>query len=185
MIGRHSQFAAELMRPALLCLTLFAALTGASAQEGSSSDPRRPLGPEDTPETPAGVRRIPYFSPKQPTTCEVTKAYLNDAAGRASDLEGTHLIVVARPGSGETSPRLNRERLKIVMVYLKRYPELKVVGAEGESVKGLGRVEVYVGGKLLYTIPIKKNHPSVCISQGPEARGFRAPSFYFPAFRLQ
>jgi hypothetical protein len=81
MNGRLWLFTAKLIRAALLCLVLFVLMTSAGAQEGSISDPRRPLGPEDTPTTPAEIRQIPYFSPKDPTTCEETKAYLNDAAG--------------------------------------------------------------------------------------------------------
>jgi hypothetical protein len=59
--------------------------------------------------------------------------------------------------------------LETILGYLKRYPELKVIGAAGESVAGYGRVEIYVGGKLLYTIPIRKNQARVCTARGPEA----------------
>jgi hypothetical protein len=66
------------------------------------------------------------------------------------------IIVVARLGDGEIRRELNHRRLHNVRHYLtkflthesvRRSPETVLV-AEGERVKGYGRVEFYVGGKL-------------------------------------
>ncbi len=74
--------------------------------------------------------------------------------------EGRKTIVIARLGNGERSRELNRRRLFNVQTFLSRYKTIgaeNIIAAEGEKVRGYGRVEIYVGGKLLETLTVLKN----------------------------
>lgn len=96
---------------------------------------------------------------QNPTNCEDNISILSDAHHKAGD---TGLIIaVARLGDGEKSQSLNHRRLHNIRVYLTEFdwhraPETIII-AEGERVKGYGRIELYVGGKLFSVLPIKRN----------------------------
>jgi hypothetical protein len=127
------------------------------AQEGSKIDPRRQLAPEDTTNT-SSERALPYFSPKKPVDCEVANFYIDDVIRRwQENNNGSYLIVIARLGHRENSRQLNLSRLKAITKYLNRYPDTKLITAEGGQVNGYGCLEFYVNGKRLYVIPIIKN----------------------------
>ena len=102
-------------------------------------------------------------APEWPVSCERAMSDLDVSLIEMLKLKDSYLIVIARLGTGEHSNRLNRYRLEGVEEYMKRkLPDVKYVLAEGKRVKGLGRVELYVGGKLLRTMPIKKNAKGYC-----------------------
>jgi hypothetical protein len=74
------------------------------------------------------------------------------------------ITVVARTGECETSPNLNQRRLHNVRAYLTEWwPEGfrrkpgTVILAEGEKVDGNGRLEFYVGGKLVEMMQVVPN----------------------------
>ena len=99
-----------------------------------------------------------------PMECEGAAARLDFAVIDTKKIEGGYLIVVARLGDGELSTRLNQTRLTVIKEYiLRRGSDLKYVLAQGARVKGLGRVEVYVGGRLKEIMPYKKNAKTHCI----------------------
>jgi hypothetical protein len=69
------------------------------------------------------------------------------------------IVVIARPGSGDVRPDLSRRRLRNVHAYLTQYlyPEgrrdpMTIGMVEGDRVEGLGRLEFYVGGRLVGVI---------------------------------
>ena len=98
-----------------------------------------------------------------PMECEGAEARLDFAVIDAKKSEESYLIVVSRLGSGEKSSALNNKRLAIIKEYiLRRGTELKYVLASGGRVKGLGRVELYVNGRLKDVLPYKKNAISHC-----------------------
>jgi hypothetical protein len=72
------------------------------------------------------------------------------------------IIVVARLGEDETRSNLNWRRLHNVRTYWTEYyldrrkPDM-IILAEGERVQGHGRVELYVGGKLVVVLKLKRN----------------------------
>jgi hypothetical protein len=73
------------------------------------------------------------------------------------------ITVVARLGKDETKPELNHRRLHNVRVYwteyltaIKRKPETVILN-EGEKVEGDGRLEFYVGGKIIGVIKIRRD----------------------------
>jgi uncharacterized protein (DUF1786 family) len=81
--------------------------------------------------------------------------YVSDAAERAKKLDGSYVIVIARLGTGEQS-RHNRARLEEMKTYLEQLEKAKTVVAQGERVRGFGRLEIYVAGKQLYVLPVRK-----------------------------
>jgi hypothetical protein len=103
-------------------------------------------------------------TPLQPMNCESLAAYFDDAIIDSYAVEGAYLIVIARPGSVERSENLSRSRLANVEQHLKRRT-VRYRTAVGSRVKGLGQIEIYVGGKLVRAIQVKKNSPSACEGQ--------------------
>lgn len=75
------------------------------------------------------------------------------------------LIFISRLGTGESSRKLNRRRLNDVRVFMEELydvPKDEIVTAEGEPVRGRGRVEAYQSGKLvlIFTLPRNKSFAS-------------------------
>ncbi len=75
------------------------------------------------------------------------------------------IIVIAHLGDGEIKSNLNRRRLHNVRTFWTEYLTAKgarrkpetVILAEGERVKGYGRLEFYVDGKLIGLLKIRRN----------------------------
>ena len=99
--------------------------------------------------------------PDKPINCEHFSASLDIAIIEWRQLKDTHLILVARLGDGERNRKLNRMRLSYVEDYLNK-KDVQYVFAEGERVKGPGRMEVYVGGRLAMSIPLMKGSRRLC-----------------------
>jgi hypothetical protein len=101
-----------------------------------------------------------------PMECEGAAARLDFAVINTQKFEGAYLILIARLGSGEVSRSLNQTRLASAEQYvLRRGSDLKYVLAQGTRVKGLGRLEIYVGGKLAEIMPLRKNAKGYCIGR--------------------
>lgn len=69
-------------------------------------------------------------------------------------------IIITRLGTGERSRKLVQARLYGPSNYLVAslgLPKSRVITAEGERVRGPGRVEVYVGGKFLLLFEMERN----------------------------
>lgn len=99
---------------------------------------------------------------------EHAKAILDDA-GIEAKIDET-IFIIARLGTGESSRTLSRRRLYAPMHYLietRGISKDKIVPAEGERVKGPGRVEIYVGGKLFALFKMKRHRD---FGQGPLCR---------------
>ncbi len=97
--------------------------------------------------------------------CETITAALDHAlidAGHTMINTGIDksIIIIARLGRGETSRQLNRRRLRPLvsfMVETRRFSERRIVSAEGERIRGAGRIEIYVGGELHTIFQIRRN----------------------------
>jgi hypothetical protein len=106
--------------------------------------------------------------------CEVDEANLDSIRLDARSGVGQDglLIVIARPGVGDVRAHLNSRRLSAVKeLFSKRgFPAEKIVLAEGERVRGNGRVEFYVGGKLTHVIATTRNRGLCieCCNPGPQ-----------------
>ena len=106
--------------------------------------------------------------------CEQYSADIDRMRGAFSDLieQSDFIILVARLGNGEKSRELNRRRLHNVSERIKAagVKPKKIVVAEGGRVLGLGRVEIYVGGKIVESLRVKRNK-DICVECcGPDER---------------
>src|ERR1044072_817037 len=93
-----------------------------------------------------------FKPPTAPVNCESDIAMLESASAEAG-AKGL-IIVIARLGDGDRNLALNSRRLHNVRVYLTEWGERRdsktVVTAEGERVKGYGRIEIYIGGRAVF-----------------------------------
>jgi hypothetical protein len=98
-----------------------------------------------------------------PTNCETALAIFDMSIAEVRKRENTYLIIIARQGSREVKKNLTQRRLKLIREgYLVRFPDVKYVIAEGSRIKGFGVIELYVGGELWNSLPIKMNTLSYC-----------------------
>lgn len=89
---------------------------------------------------------------------ETTKAELDRLAQAVGD--GKLIIMIARLGHAESSRRLNYRRLQVLSNYLetvRAIPKQRIIKAVGEPMMGLGRIEVYLDGKLFMVFTLKRN----------------------------
>ncbi len=102
-------------------------------------------------------------APKHPPA-----AILNRCEGSNSDLAGVNqiagrdglIIAIARLGDGERSRQLNRRRLHNVRTFLAEFwnrDPTTVITAEGDKVKGHGRIDLYVRGELILALAVRHN----------------------------
>ena len=99
---------------------------------------------------------------ERPGNCESNSAQLDRVRNEASSgiEKGEVIIAIGRLGKEEVSRELNRRRLYSVQAYLGKragVPEKSIVVGEGQHVEGYGRVELYVGGKLLNVLLAEPN----------------------------
>jgi hypothetical protein len=96
------------------------------------------------------------------TNCEIDEANFSVVENAAKETPNGNgfLIVIARLGDRDKRHNLNQSRLNVTKEYLVgklRYPANKLVMAEGEKVRGNGRVEFYINGILTHVILPKPN----------------------------
>jgi hypothetical protein len=112
------------------------------------------------------------FVSEVPQNCEDNSAHLatlQDLLSKNTN-QNSVLIVIAHLGSGETQRRYNQRRLYNVKKSL-NIPEKNVVLAEGERVKGFGKVEVYWKGELLGVFFVSRNR-DLCVDCCEEDKRF-------------
>ena len=93
-----------------------------------------------------------------PTNCEDNIAVLDAASKLASS--DSLIIAIARLGDRENRKDLNQRRLHNVRMYLTEFTGRdiqSIITAEGKSVQGYGRIELYVNGKHFHSILIMTN----------------------------
>jgi hypothetical protein len=103
----------------------------------------------------------------KPNNCEDAMLYLDMTAIEADKNKDAYIIFIARLGDGERRPTLSRRRLEMMRDYLvNSRGRNRIVIASAERVKGLGSVELYVGGKLLYVLLHPRNRLISCRGLG-------------------
>jgi hypothetical protein len=123
-------------RRKMLSLALWLALTSHAAAQGA---------------------RAPESYVALGNTCESNIARLDNADVEAG--KESVLIAVARLGRGEMSRRYNHRRLHNLRLYLmlvRKRDAKNLVVAEGERVKGAGRVEIYARGELIDVLEFRR-----------------------------
>lgn len=94
-----------------------------------------------------------------PSHCEYVRAILDDSLVRASEIEDAHVIFIFRLGKNEKSRKLINQRMELVRNHIKfrKQDPDRFILAEGEKTNGLGKLEIYIAGKLAGVIFAKKN----------------------------
>jgi hypothetical protein len=92
---------------------------------------------------------------------EYTSLKLNEIIREVHET-GTIVIIISQLGAGDSRANLHHRRLHNAVARLVgdspyRIPREKVVTAIGDRVKGKGRVEFYVNGRLVYIVIFKPN----------------------------
>lgn len=112
--------------------------------------------------------------PDRPLNCEMNFQNLEYLSGLVrQESRGGVLIIIARLGDGEKDRGLNRRRLYNVRLKLSGgldVPAERIIVAEGERLRGFGRVEFYFGGELVGALLIQKRG-DICVGCcGPDER---------------
>jgi hypothetical protein len=102
--------------------------------------------------------------PNEPLNCEMNLQNLEFARDLARQKTKGFLIIVARLGDDEGRRELNYRRLHNVRLQLTLIgvPAGRIVVAEGERVRGFGRVEFYVRGEMIGALPVRKTG-DICV----------------------
>ena len=96
-------------------------------------------------------------------SCELNSLYL-DMLTNEYRANNERVFVIARLGRGETSRALILRRLDVSRMYLNgRIKNDRILFAEGERVKGEGRVEFYLGSKL-FLVSLAERGRNVCLT---------------------
>jgi hypothetical protein len=95
-----------------------------------------------------------YAFSEKPRDCEINLVRLEQVRNLVTqgNNPGSLVIAIGRLGDGERSQELNRRRLENVLTALTKNLGLTkngVIVASGQRARGYGRVEFYVGGKLI------------------------------------
>ncbi len=96
--------------------------------------------------------------------CEINAAWFDRLANTLREND-ERLFVVARLGKGEVSRDFNRRRLSNVRIYFQnnwKIDEKRMVFAEGEKIREEGRIEFYIGSKLMLVSLVKLGR-DICV----------------------
>jgi hypothetical protein len=100
---------------------------------------------------PLSVCNTPQLAASQdPNNCETNILRLDIIHSKAGD-EGL-VIAIARLGIGENSRKINQRRLYNINRYLREHrgrSAKTIITAQGLPVRGRGRVDIYVSGRLV------------------------------------
>ncbi len=91
--------------------------------------------------------------------CETAKADW-DLIAQVANERNSNVIIISHLGTGERSRRINRLRLSQIrnhLLLVRAYAPERVIIAEGDRVRGLGVVEVYLNGKPFIIYRMRRN----------------------------
>ena len=92
-----------------------------------------------------------------PTNCEATSFARDEIVVAAREGKNSDVILIARRGRGEQSRSLSNRRLALLSYNLRDFGVTRLVTAEGDRTGGLGRIEVYLEGRLFRVFLFKRN----------------------------
>lgn len=93
--------------------------------------------------------------------CENTRVNLERVLDEAQNKMDSSLIIIFRLEFGESS-KLYSIRKRNFKIWLDRYYNKKYIIALGDSVKEIGRADIYIGGKLAFGFGFKRNSGDFC-----------------------
>ena len=93
--------------------------------------------------------------------CEANAAVIDNVANLTLQTD-SRLFVISRLGTGESRKRLGHRRLhnvraRIEPVRYRPFDPARLITAEGDRVNGPGRVEFYLGSKLVIVATFRRN----------------------------
>jgi hypothetical protein len=99
--------------------------------------------------------------------CEANRAVIQTAAELTVEMD-SRLFVISLLGTGETRQRLGHRRLHNVRAMIESnlsrpLDQAKLITAEGERVKGPGRVEFYLGSELIIVATFRRRNADFCV----------------------
>lgn len=107
------------------------------------------------------IQELPIV-PGDANACETNAVYLDGLINLARESK-ERVFVIARLGKGETSRYLVHRRLHNARTYLRRLNPEQVLTAEGEQSEGQGRVEFYLGSKLVFVSLVARGR-DLCVN---------------------
>ncbi len=94
--------------------------------------------------------------PVRPSSCEHITILLDDSIQRVQKLDDAHstLIVIFRLGRREKNISLNSSRMALIKYSIERRRALErfVLAISPDRSDGLGRAEIYIGGRQIYSL---------------------------------
>ena len=95
--------------------------------------------------------------------CESNNVGLDILSVLLNENPATKLFIIARAGTGEKASVIKRrlDETEYVVLGIKGFNEKRVIFATGDSIKGEGRLDFYLGSKLFMIVRMKKKD-SVC-----------------------
>ncbi len=121
------------------------------------------------------------LTPQPPGNCESNAARLDVARNKSREAGADKVtIVIARLGTGEQLRELNRRRLYTVRSYLTAMglSSQRLITAEGDRIQGYGRLEVYIGGKLVEVLAVERSQDlpvGICDNDLEDRRRYQLP----------
>jgi hypothetical protein len=91
--------------------------------------------------------------------CQLNTIYIADLK-QVARIKNERVFVIAHLGSGETSSALNRRRLRDIGAEFDEISPMsrdKLILAQGQRLRGRGRVEVYLGSELYFVSYMPRN----------------------------
>ncbi len=94
-----------------------------------------------------------------PSHCEHVRGILDSVLVQGANTEDSDVILIFRLGKGERSKKVINRRMEVVRNHInfRQQNPKKFILAEGEKTNGLGKVEIYIKGKLTEVLFAKKN----------------------------
>lgn len=108
------------------------------------------------------LEKYRWALPERPLNCETNLQHLEALkvmVANQSNRDGI-LIMLARLGDGERRRDLNRRRLDNVRDGLTNtlgIDERRIIVGQGQRVRGYGRVEFYLEGRMVGVLPVNRN----------------------------
>jgi hypothetical protein len=97
------------------------------------------------------------------TTCEYIKNALDYSIVDWTNRKDTSIIFIFHRGATENGKTIIKARMNLIEEYLNsKNGEISHVFAEGKPTTGLGRIDIFIEGKLRWQIVARKNDANIC-----------------------
>jgi hypothetical protein len=109
----------------------------------------------NSPQNPVNQKDNLLPSPTEPLGCELASRYIDDVISRTVEDKDSTLIVLISLAKNEPNS-IAKKRVQDITIYLKNRGLSNFKIGIGENTDGIGSINFYVKGYLLYSLPVKK-----------------------------